>query len=160
MRALILAAGLAALGCFLVLVWVTVTGLMPDAGGLRPFDLRPLGYDLATATAYLQALSEEGRATFRTTLATWDTAFPVALTAFLALLCLRRGGRLGWLGALVALVYGGVDLAENAAVLRLVEGPVPPDPLTVTGASVLTMAKFAALLLACLIYLLARGTRR
>ncbi|GGL51433.1 hypothetical protein [Wenxinia marina] len=162
MRVLVSLAGLAVLIACTILVFTMVTILMPAAGGQWPFDLRVTGYTVPEATAYLTALNDAGREAIRTTMALWDTVLPVALTVFLALLCLGQRGKLGWLGVLAALAYGAADLAENAAILRLIDGSVPPDPLTVTGASTLTMAKYAALLLACLFYLLARlrGPRR
>lgn len=156
MRVLGLLAGLVAGASLAALLWHLATGLLPAAGGLMPFDMRPTGYSVAEATRYLEALTDGGRTLIRGPVAFWDTVFPVALSLFLALTCGALGGRLGWLGALAALAYGGADLAENAAVLRLVEGGLPVDPLTVTGASTLTMAKFALLMLACLLYLLAR----
>ena len=164
MRVLTALAGLVAAGAYAVLLWLGYTQLMPAADGLLPFDLRPFGYSFAEATAYLEALSDQGAELIRGPVATADTVFPVSFAIFLALVCLRaRPGRLAWIGVLLALGYGAADLLENAAILRLVDGSRPPDPLQVSGASVLTQVKFVLAGLAILTALIARmraGRRR
>ena len=159
MRALAALAGLAAAISYGILLWIGITQLMPAADGLRPFDLRVFGYDMTDATTYLEALGEEGRALIEGPVRTWDTVFPVAFTLFLALVSLRGGGKLGWIGAVLALGYGAADLIENAAILQLVRGPVPPDQLMVSSASLLTQAKFALVALALLLGIVARVRR-
>ena len=159
-RPLILLSALAALVCYGVLAFYTFRGLIPAAEGLWPFDLRVFGYDLAAAETYLAALGAPGRALIEGPIATWDTAFPVAFAIFLALSCLSQGpGRLARIGALTALAYLAADLAENAAIRRLVAGPVPPDPLAVSGASLLTQLKYAALAATGALLLAARSVR-
>ncbi len=49
------------------------------AGGLPPFDLRPQGYDLDAALAYLVALPPEGVALYLGPIAQLDTAFPILM---------------------------------------------------------------------------------
>ena len=160
MRVLVGLAGLVAAVSYGILLWIGYTQLMPVADGMAPFDLRVFGYDLAEATTYLQALGDEGRALIEGPVRTWDTVFPVAFTLFLALVSLRGGGRLGWIGAVVALGYGAADLIENAGILQLVRGPIPPDQLLVSSTSLLTQAKFALVALALLLAVVARLRRR
>ena len=159
MRVLTALAGLAALVGLAGLGWIAWTGLLPASGGLLPVDLRPLGYDLAAATAYLEALSDLGRALIAGPWRSWSTVFALSFALFLLLVSLRGGGRPAIFGAAFALGYSAADLLETAAVLRMVAGPVPPDPLTVSGASVLTQVKFGLMALAVLTAFLARLRR-
>lgn len=161
MRVILMIAGLVAAGSYAVILWHLFTGLLPESGGLLPFDARVLGYSVADAREYLAELSARGREIALGPVRRADTIFPAALGVTLLALSLRQGpGRLAWLGAALALVYAGVDLAENAAVARLISGPVEADALTVSGASLLTVGKFAALGLSLLLILLARLARR
>lgn len=116
------------------------------AGGLLPFDLRPLGYDADDARALLTALSPEGVALYLGAVRINDTIFPLLFTLAL---CLPLAGW-GWFWFLPALAYGLLDLAENMAVAALLRtGPSVTDGM-VALASGLTMAKFLAVALALL----------
>lgn len=137
-----------ALASYLVLVgWF---GPQVDAGGLRPFDLRPFGYDLAEAEAFVAALTPEGRAAYLGPVRMTDTVFPLLMTLTFVLV----SRRLGWAALLPALAYGALDLAENAEVAALLRASAL-DPQAVATASLLTMTKFAAFGIASLITLAA-----
>lgn len=124
------------------------------AGGLLPFDLRPLGYDAAAARAFLTALSPEARDLYLGAVRINDSLFPVLFTLTLCLPL--RGLPAAWF--LPALGYGLADLAENQAVAALLRtGPLVDDG-SIAWASGLTMAKFALVALAILVAL--AGLRR
>lgn len=142
---------LAALASYAVLVLHFGPRLEAEAGGLLPFDLRPLGYDSDAVRAYLAALTPEGAALYLGPIRANDTLVPLLFT--LTLLLPLRGW--GWLWFLPALAYGFADLAENVAVASLItQGAGVPDGV-IAAASALTMAKFAAVTLALLVAALA-----
>jgi hypothetical protein len=114
------------------------------AGGLTPFDLRPLGYDAEAARTFLSALTPEGRDVYLGPVRMTDTVFPVLFTLTLCL-PLRRW-HWGW--ALPALAYGLLDLAENMAVATVLKAGPEVGQGAVALASSLTQAKFVAVLLA------------
>ena len=123
------------------------------AGGLAPFDLRPAGYDLAQATAFLDALTPAARAQYLGAQHWLDTVYPplLALTLGWAILWgFRDAPAVLRLGLLVPAVAGaGFDLLENARVAALLRA----DDVTagmVARASFATVAKSVATALAML----------
>lgn len=130
---------------------VLVHGLRLEAlaGGLKPFDLSPLGYDLAAARSYLIALPPEGVALYLGPIRLLDTAFSVLMGLTLLWWMRPFSGVTGIIGAVAAVAYLVLDLAENAAVaVMLRAGPEGVVASDVTLASALTQAKFAAFVLA------------
>lgn len=121
------------------LIWTGVTAVMPEAGGLLPFDLRATGYTEAEAAAFLAALSADGRAAYLGPVAMLDTLFPPLLGLLLASLIWRWGRPLL---APVPFLYVAVDLWENAVVGRMLASN---DAALAGSASNLTQAKFALL---------------
>lgn len=132
--------------------------LIREAGGLLPFDVRPLGYGAEEARAYLAALSPEGRAVYLTVIARLDTVFPPLLALSLILIFLRLAPRSVALGlSMVALAGAVLDLLENAATEALLRA----DPALVSDAAIAvasrwTVLKWAAdgICLAALLFLL------
>lgn len=114
------------------------------AGGLAPFDLRPLGYDLDQARVFLTTLTPEGREVYLGPVRVIDTVFPILFTLTLCLPV--RRGPWGW--TLPALAYGLLDLGENMAVATLLRAGPEVGSGPVALASALTMAKFAAVVVA------------
>ncbi len=135
---------LATLACYLLLmVWLAPLLLAQSAGGI-PFDLRPMGYDLAAAQAYLATLTPVGAALYLGPIRLMDTVCPILLTLTL---CLPLRGR-SELWFLPALAFGLFDLAENVAVARLLQAGTDVQAQAVALASAFTQAKFAAGLVA------------
>jgi len=95
-----------------VMVFWTLAYLQRIAGGLVPFDLRPLGYRVAEARALLSALSDIGRAYYADVQLQLDTAYP-------ALYALSRGLLLLWLTAPGRAAERPVPLPARAALLVL-----------------------------------------
>jgi len=95
-----------------VMVFYTLAYLQRIAGGLAPFDLRPLGYTVAEARALLAALSDIGRAYYADVQLQLDTAYP-------ALYALSRGLLLLWLTAPGRTAERPIPLPARAALLVL-----------------------------------------
>lgn len=132
-----------------VLVLVVTPQLAAQSAGGMPFDLRPFGYSLAEAQAYLAALTMAGARLYLGAFRLTDTLLPLLLTPTL---CLPLRGR-GQVWFLPALVYGLLDLWENLAIARLIHLGPDVDAAAVAWASSLTQAKFAALAVAVLLAL-------
>jgi hypothetical protein len=95
-----------------VMVFWTLAFLRRAAGGLEPFDLRPLGYTAEEARALLYALSELGRAYYADVQLQLDTAYP-------ALYALSRGLLLLWLTAPGRVTQNPIPLPARVAFLAL-----------------------------------------
>lgn len=140
-----------ALAAYLVMGAFYYFSVLPGAGGLWPPDFHLRGYDAASIRGFVEALSEEARASYAVVLLRWDRVFIVAFALWLVLTGWRGGGlRYGVAG--LAVLYALIDLAENAAIYRFVFAP-ELDPDQVRAASGLTMAKFASLYLCGLVLL-------
>ena len=114
-------------GVTLLIYVVMVTWSLPriaaDAGGLRAFDLRPMGYTFAEAKEFLASLSPEGTQFYLNTQHRLDILYPglMALTLALGLWHLLRGApAFVRLALLVPPVLSAVfDFLENAHVSAL-----------------------------------------
>ena len=78
---------------YAALIWTGATAVIPEAGGMWPFDLRATGYTPSEATAFLAALSADGRAAYLGPVAMLDTLFPPLLGLLLASLIWRWRSR-------------------------------------------------------------------
>ncbi len=110
----------AMLAIYLVMLLWSLPHLAALAGGAAMFDLRPTGYDLASATALIAALGAEGQGFYLTVQQGLDTAFPmlkavVLILAFFRLYPARLAAPLG----LIALVVSLCDELENAAIAAM-----------------------------------------
>ena len=63
-------------GVYLVMALWAIPKIIADAGGLLAFDMRPLGYSFDEASAFLTALSSEGRAFYLNVQQMLDSAYP------------------------------------------------------------------------------------
>jgi len=117
--ALLLATG----GLYLAMVIWTLPTIAREAGGLVPFDMRPLGYSADEAAAFLAALSEKGLAVYRGPQRLLDALFPAALAASSVWAAvLLWGGVSRWGIVLLAVVAAAADYTENFLVARLLGG--------------------------------------
>lgn len=131
------------LSVYLVMVLWTLPAISAAAGGLAAFDLRPLGYSLIEARAFLSALSEQGRALYLGPQALLDLAYPTLLASTIALGVRLLGGGRWMLRIAVPAAVGGAlcDYAENLLVRRLLQ----VEPASVTEGAV-QMASTATVL--------------
>ena len=140
---------------YAALIWTGATAVIPEAGGMWPFDLRATGYTPSEATAFLAALSADGRAAYLGPVAMLDTLFPPLLGLLLASLIWRWGRPLL---APVPFLYVAVDLWENAVVGRILASN---DATLAGSASNLTQAKYALLAMSlALVWMSWRERRR
>ncbi len=128
-----------------IIIGWSLPSISAAAGGLAPFDLRPGGYTLTEATAFIGALPPDGAAFYNGTQHLLDTPFPalMSLTLFFAVAWLSKStGRWRWLLATPALLIAPFDWAENYLVTQMLNAG--PDGLTqplVDGASLFTRLK-------------------
>ena len=106
-----------------MLLW-TLPTITAAAGGLTPFDLRPMGYSIEEARAFLAALSDDGRALYLDTQLRIDTVYPVLLMVTLALatILLTSPGWPRWLLIAPAVLGMVFDLLENNVTGRMLRG--------------------------------------
>lgn len=119
------------------------------AGRLGPQGATPLpdasltGHSVDSLTAWAAGMTEAGRALFLGPYRLMDTVFPLLLALTLAV---TGGRRRWWLGALAG-AYALLDLAENASIAAILRAaPALPDADQVARASLLTIAKWAAVI--------------
>ena len=135
----------ATLALYLLIVLWSLPLIMAAAGGLIPFDLRPLGYDLDAAQEFLTALSEAGRNQYLGPQHLLDGVFPPLLSITLGLTFWQLFSR-RWAMVLIVLaaVGGWLDLQENMAVADLLKlGPQGVDEEVTSIAAVFTILKSA-----------------
>ena len=122
-RAFYVLLSLATAALYLAMVLWSLPEITIEADGLRPFDLRPLGYSAAQAEAFLNALSGEGRVFYAQTQHWLDTLFPALLACWgVWTLWLFYTGPLRWVLIVLAVLGAGFDYAENTAVADLLSG--------------------------------------
>ena len=131
---------------YAVMVLWSLPKISEAASGLAPFDMRPIGYSLDEATAFLTALTEEGRSFYLSTQHRLDLVYPplLALTLALGLWIMAPVRAVILLLALVAvpLLAMIADLAENWFVSWMLK--TPPQALSedlVAMASAATFVK-------------------
>ncbi|MCB1497396.1 MAG: hypothetical protein KDJ86_16570 [Bauldia sp.] len=134
-----------------------------QAGGLTPFDLRPAGYGLTEAQAFLAALPADGVAFYLGIQQMLDTAYPALLgaTLFFAIagLAPERLGVWRWVLAAFAVPGAVFDWLENASVVAMLKaGPDGVTPEMVAAANRWTVLKsaFTTLAMAIVVVLLVR----
>lgn len=139
--------GFGVIGTALYLCMVTGTlAHIEDLSGLRPFDMRPLGYSASQAAALLNALEEEGRAYYLSRQIPLDMAYPAVLAlTLISAMCwfgrrLKRPG-LVRLGVLLAIGAALCDYAENLGIMALILSWPDSPLLLVHAASTATILK-------------------
>lgn len=135
---------------YLTMVIWSLPVISAAAGGLLPFDLRPMGYSFEEARAFLNALPADGVEFYQNTQHRLDAIFPALVGAILAigLWWLARGWPAVARILLVTfpLVGAVADYLENNAVAKmLVAGRDQITPDTVAQASRWTVLKSATI---------------
>jgi hypothetical protein len=117
-----------------ILFW-SLPHIAAEAGGLKPFDVRPAGYSEAEARAFLAALSAGGRDFYLNVQHRLDFVYPilVALTfAWAFVLLFPRQPLWRWLLIAAAVAGAAFDEYEN----HLVSGLLLAAPADVTAADI------------------------
>ncbi|MBV7378553.1 hypothetical protein [Maritimibacter dapengensis] len=151
MSVIFLVAGLAA-----ILIW---TGPIVEEGGTEIFDTRTSGYDLATARAILESLTDRAREMYLGPQRVADTAFPVGLLGTLAfgtIIAARRWSvKIGYALAVFPIAYFAFDMLENAGVATMIRmGADGITEMLVDRVSGFTIWKFRFVNAALVIFLL------
>jgi len=139
------------LGVYLVMALWSIPKIVADAGGLLAFDLRPTGYSFDEASAFLAALSDEGRAFYLNVQQMLDSAYP-ALFAVVMVMAFSYlfAGWPRWVAMALALAGAGFDYMENAAVAVMLRAGDGLNAAMVATASQWTVLKSGAVTLAFL----------
>ena len=127
--------------CYMVMLIWTLPRLQTMAGGLVPFDLRPMGYTPDEARAFLGALGPDGAAYYLGVQQRLDTVYP-ALLALVLVFSFRKlaPGKPGLALAGLAIVAAVFDYAENLAVRSMLLAGDVTDAMA-QRASAMTIAK-------------------
>jgi hypothetical protein len=151
---------LAAVGIYMTMILWTLPAITAAASGLAPFDLRPLGYDLGEAQAFLRALPDQGRELYVNVQQRLDIAYPALLALVLglgiALMFPPKFGNWKWMFALTSVPGTFFDYRENILVRRILNSPPEAlDPALVAAASSATALKsiFTAISMSVLLVL-------
>jgi hypothetical protein len=128
---------------YLIMVLWSLPLVSEMAGGGVPFDMRPGGYSLDDARAFLTAITDEGRDFYLNTQQFLDWFYPTLMAITIAIPLAHLVPRYwGWALAALAIAAGVLDHLENSAVAVMLR--VKPDALTeamVTTASNWSLAK-------------------
>jgi hypothetical protein len=156
------------LAVYLVMVIWSLPRIAAEAGGLLAFDLRPTGYGLQDAQAFLSALSPRGNSFYLGVQHRLDLAYPglLALTLAIGFWHLSRGAptflRIGLL--VPAILSALFDYLENARVAGLLNSAAAGvNAEMVDAASLATVLKslFGTIAIVSILGALAlRGWRR
>lgn len=141
--------GWVAIAAYLVMGAVIYFRILPGADWHWPPDFHLLGYNADSLAPFLDAISARARDGYIRVLGVYDRVFIVSLALWMALTAWRGSG-LRYFVALLAVLYGGVDLTENAMLLDVMRADGPTAGM-IAAAHHLTMAKFAALYLCVLV---------
>ena len=149
-------AGWTAILAYLIMGALLYFWVLPGADWLWLPNFHLTGYDAQSITPFLDALSGPARDGYARVLGLYDRVFIIAFAVWMALSGWRGSGSPYFVVGLAA-VYALIDLAENAAILRLLNAGDGLDGF-VAAEHQLTMAKFASLYL-CVLVLIAHLRR-
>ena len=162
----------ATVAVYVVMINWSLPLIAERADGLRPFDLRPIGYDYAEAKAFLAALKPEGAEFYLGVQHRLDSIYPalLAATLFFAIVMIapKLLGAWRWVIALIAIPGAVFDYLDNSAVSAMIAAG--PDGITeadVADASLWTALKsafttiaFVVLLAFLVVWVVSRRGRR
>ena len=145
---------------YAVMVGWSLPRISAAAGGIMPFDLRPMGYGLEEARGFLAALTPEGRDFYLHTQHKLDALYPPLLALTLGLgLWIMSPSSSAWVRVpLVLLPVAGMifDLAENRLVAGLLEMPaetVDAEPVMMASAATALKSIFTTIAMTLLLAL-------
>lgn len=151
------------LGIYAVMVAWSLPQIAGMAGGLTPFDMRPMGYSAGEARAFLAALGDEGRGFYLSVQQRLDTVYPGLLAVVLVwtLARLYRGAAAVAL-QILAVTASAADYLENHAVATLLRAGAEISDAMIAAASRWTLLKSGAdtIVFAAIVIGLARALLR
>jgi hypothetical protein len=136
----------AAMAIYIAMILWSLPVITEAAGGLAPFDMRPFGYTLADAQAFLAAIDPETVKFYRNVQLTLDIFYPALITISLVLgiylLLPARFGAWRWVIAALPLPIALFDYLENNLIgVMLASRPEIVSADLVSAASRWTMLK-------------------
>ena len=136
----------AAMAIYITMLGWSLQVITEAAGGLAPFDMRPSGYTLADAKAFLSAIDPETVKYYRNVQLTLDLFFPALFTISLVLgiyfMLPTWFGVWRWVVAALPLPIAAFDYLENALIsVMLASGPEKISADLVNAASRWTVLK-------------------
>jgi hypothetical protein len=136
----------AAMAIYTIMIRWSLPAITDAAGGLAPFDMRPLGYTLADAKAFLTAIDPGTIKFYRDVQLTLDLFFPALITISLFLgiylVLPTRFGAWRWAIAALPLPIAPFDCLENKLIgVMLASGPEKITADLVSTASRWTVLK-------------------
>jgi len=136
----------AAMAIYIAMILWSLPVITEAAGGLAPFDMRPFGYTLVDAQAFLAAIDPETIKFYRNVQLTLDLFYPALITISLVLgiylLLPARFGAWRWVIAALPLLIAPFDYLENNLIgVMLASGPEMVSTDLVSAASRWTMLK-------------------
>lgn len=148
----VLAIMIASIVLWAVMIFGTLAYLRQLAGGLDPFDVRPLGYGTAQARALLEALGDAGRDFYANVQLRLDTIYPAtyALSRASVVWWLTAPGRLRGAPIPTAMRFlllvpsaatAGFDYAENFQIGKMLAAGPGVDASVIETASKMTLLK-------------------
>lgn len=128
---------------YLTMVLWSLPYIAQEAGGLMPFDVRPMGYSVAEAQEFVSALSPAGRAFYLGTQHTLDIVYPALIGLVLVLgVQLLFKAPVSSVLSIIALMASASDYLENYLIASVLsEAGAMVDANLVNVASVLTVSK-------------------
>lgn len=133
----------ATFGVYATMVLWTLPSISADAGGLATFDMRPGGYTLEEARAFLSALGPDGRALYTGPQRILDMAYPIMLAVVLSIALghfIKTGWR-RWMVMALPIIGAAADYMENWAVA----GMLRTDPADLTARTVEAASRWSVL---------------
>ena len=150
MSRIVWALTIAALINYGVLIWYMMFELAPATAGLKPLDLRILGYSHDEVLTYLAALRLDTAQLLTGRIRLIDTSFPILFGAagvgWIWMQSTTRAMPVRLIAVSLPIAYTVLDLIENALVGRILMGAMPSVEL-VSMASTMTIIKFVCVAL-------------
>lgn len=132
---------------YLVMVLITLPHIQQLAGGLKPFDLLPQGYDFAYAISFLESIKDEGRNFYLSRQIPLDLIYPglfafAFATLWLWILDKAPACSKAWRwGALLPILAGIADYIENALIVAMLYSYPDISKVLVSTANISTILK-------------------
>ena len=135
---------------YLAMLLFTLPHLQHLAGGMKPFDLLPQGYDSVYAGNFMEAIGPEGRRFYLTRQIPLDLVYPALFAMAFAVMWVWllnsyhcASGRWRWV-ALLPVIAGLADYVENGLIATMLNTYPDMSDAVVATASLATMLKSTA----------------
>lgn len=135
---------------YLVMLLFTLPHLQQLAGGMKPFDLLPQGYDSNYAISFMEVIGDDGRTFYLTRQIPLDLIYPGLFAITFAAMWLWLLDKImspssvwRW-GALLPMLAGFADYIENGLIVAMLTSYPDTSKEVVTAANLFTILKSMA----------------